>query len=120
MKTKQKIGLVFIFAFALGCFFAKAVLSPEHVRAQQSGQTFTCQALNVSGPTVTCSQYLVQVQSQRGYSKFTVWQVRDQPVMIDGSNGSTFVSYGAGSSVSVQAFELATGDQTFTLSATEP
>lgn len=116
MKLKHLLATLAIAAsFLLG-----RVSHPPSVHAQSSGQTFQCQADNSGAPSVVCSQYLVQVDSQRGFPKFQVWQVQGQPLALDGSNGSQFANFASGSSVSLQSFELATGDRTFTLSLQEP
>lgn len=117
INMKKILALTLLAGIAIGCGLRRVSLPPVH--AQASGQTFTCQA-SPTGVSVQCSQYLVQVDSQRGFPKFQIWQVQGQPALIDGSNGSTFANYGSGSSVSMQAFQLATGTSTLTLALNTP
>lgn len=119
MKEFLKIAVA-VFLVILGGIIQDSINRPVH--AQASGQTLEgCQISNGGGGDSVCSQYLVQVNTRRGVPKFQVWQVQSYPVLVDGTNNtSRFVNYGVGSSVSVQAFELATGTQAFTLTASEP
>lgn len=97
-------------AFILGCVVThnpKPLIPPAH--AQQSAQTLTC---NVVGP---CSQYLVQVNSGRGFGRFQLFQLAT-PI-----DQTQLTNIGAGLSVSVQASEPdPRGAQTFTLAVSEP
>lgn len=124
MKKLLINSLVVFSLLAIGCGYGRMTASSDTgvVHAQASGETFTnCQTSSGGGGDSTCSQYLVQVNTRRGVPKFQFWQVQSNPVQVDGSNNaSQFVNYGVGSSVSMQAFELATGTQTFTLTASEP
>lgn len=125
MKKLLIDSLAVFSLLVIGCSYGRlTATSPDAdvVHAQASGETFTnCQTSSGGGGDSTCSQYLVQVNTRRGVPKFQFWQVQSNPVQVDGSNNaSQFVNYGVGSSVSMQAFELATGTQTFTLTAGEP
>jgi hypothetical protein len=115
---RKILSLVFVCGLVLGCAVSRVHIPGVH--AQSAGQTFTCQGSNIGSPSAQCSQYLLQVVRTRGLPRFQLWQVQTQPVLIDGSNGSTFANYGAGSAINVQAFELATGTDTFTVTAAEP
>lgn len=121
MRKTSIIALI-IAAFSLGCFAGrrKPIITPAF--AQQSAITFSgCQSTNTGGASLQCSQYLLQVNVNRGFPKFQLWQVQTQALSIDGSNGSTFANYGSGSSIDVQAFEPdPRGTQTFTMAVGEP
>lgn len=122
MRKTSTIAII-IAAFSLGCLTGH---SPRPIiteaQAQQSAVTFTgCQSANTGGSSLQYSQYLLQVNVNRGFPRFQLWQVQTQALSIDGTNGSTFANYGSGSVISVQAFEPdPRGTQTFTMAAGEP
>lgn len=107
MKTAR---LLVILAFTLiaGIFAGRWSQVPS-AHAQVTTPTLQC---NIVGP---CSQYLVQVNSARGFGRFQVFQLSEP---IDQTQLSNI---GAGSTVSIQASEPdPRGAYTFTLSLNEP
>lgn len=95
--------------FAAGIFIGTNRPSIPVIHAQQSSLTLSC---NIVGP---CSQYLVQVNSARGFGRFQVFQLAS-PV-----DQTQLGVIGGGSAVSLQFYEPMPRDsQSFTLAVSEP
>jgi len=93
------------------------------VHAQLSTPSYGCNIGNGgSNYSAYCTQYIVEVSTQRGVSGFSIYQMQSDPYDVE-ANAATAPMVGSGSLTSgaaVQVFLPDSSTQTFTLSASQP
>jgi hypothetical protein len=110
-----KHSLAFIFGVAM-CFVLMLPFTHVHAKPLDPTAMQTTSACIENGVTIACGQYVVTINTQRGFGRFVLYRVNGTP--IDTSSYSTVQS---GSSLGFQGPEPdPRGAYTFSLTAQEP
>jgi|SRR6476660_703749 len=102
--------LIFTLGLVVGVF-ARPTPKPEPLTGVQT--SFTC---NDGGVSVDCGQYVLEIDTQRGFGRFALYQVQGAPL-----DTSAYSRVSSGNPLTYQAAEPdPRGAYTFTVSASEP